>query len=111
MKIHLQADDVWPHGQTRLPGGRWAGSSPRAMADGKRESRAMQLVKADLTLVTTSGIDTSWKAGTEVIHFVEAKTTMNYYALAGAAKGVGKAPSTLNGRQAALWYLLKDTKT
>lgn len=111
MKTHLHANGAWPHGKTHQTGGQWAGAFPRAMVDGKRPERAVQIVQTDLVGVTTAGLDTSWRASPDIVHFVEAKTTMNYHALAGAENGVGPAPATLSGRHAAVWYLLKDTKT
>lgn len=106
MAHYLGQPNAWPHGHTR---GSFSGGIG-IVKDGKRPQRALQIVKADLAQVTSHGIDTIWQKGS-TLHFVEAKTTLNYYALVNNRGTRSRpAPRSLSGKHAALWYMLKPTQ-
>ena len=106
MAHYLGQPNAWLHGHTR---GSFSGGIG-IVKDGKRPQRALQIVKADLAQVTTQGIDTIWQKGS-TLHFVEAKTTLNYYALVNNRGTRSRpAPLSLSGKHAALWYALKPTQ-
>lgn len=106
MANYLGQPNAWPHGHTR---GSFSGGIG-IVKDGKRPQRALQIVKADLAQVTNHGVDTIWQKGS-TLHFVEAKTTLNYYALVNNRGARSRpAPRSLSGKHAALWYVLKPTQ-